>query len=159
MTDPIVDAAPPLPYAFEEFERRARLQRQRRLRRVQWLRAGWVASLAGVALLAWFGSRGTPSGGAVPARAGSVEADMTSGAFDATRAASVLAPTAVVRVDARLNAIALEDHIALVDHLLSDARVHGDPLLEMQRLERERARLVDSLVMIRRAESLMVEAR
>ncbi len=138
------------PYDFAEFQRRAERRRSQRRRRARWLQAGWLASVAAVGMLAWLGTR---------AGAGVSRATPDSALREAVAAPpldAALAPSAVVRVDASLSAVALEDHIALVDHLLSDARVSGDPLLEMQRLERERARLVDSLVMIRRAESLMV---
>jgi hypothetical protein len=153
MSDSGAERAERVPYGFAEFERRAAVRRRRARWRTGALRAAWAASLLTVVVLAWHGSRPAREQRPVaPSLARSVLAD--------ERWLAAVEPAASrVQVDTRLASVALEQQIALVDDLLSDARVSSDPLLTLRRLESERARLVDSLVRVRHAEALILAAR
>ena len=65
----------------------------------------------------------------------------------------------VVRVGTRAAVAGLEDRIAQLDDLLSAARVEGAQPAKLQPLEQQRARLVNSLVQVRYAETLASESR
>jgi len=77
---------------------------------------------------------------------------------DFVRVARDLKP-AVVSVDTHAAVALLEDRIAFVDDVLSHESVEGAPASHIAALQRERARLVDSLVQVRYAESLAAVAR
>ncbi len=66
---------------------------------------------------------------------------------------------AVVHVGTRAAVAGLEDRIAQVDDLLSAARVEGTQPAKLSALEQQRARLVNSLVQVRYAETLVAESR
>lgn len=65
----------------------------------------------------------------------------------------------VVHVGTRAAVAGLEDRIAQVDDLLSAARVEGTQPARLSALEQQRARLVNSLVQVRYAETLVAESR
>lgn len=65
----------------------------------------------------------------------------------------------VVHVGTRAAVAGLEDRIAQVDDLLSAARVEGAQPVRLSALEQQRARLVNSLVQVRYAETLVAESR
>jgi len=65
----------------------------------------------------------------------------------------------VVRVGTRAAVAGLEDRIAQLDDLLSAARVEGAQPARLAPLEQQRARLVNSLVQVRYAETLASESR
>jgi hypothetical protein len=65
----------------------------------------------------------------------------------------------VVHVGTRAAVAGLEDRIAQVDDLLSAARVEGAQPARLSVLEKQRARLVNSLVQVRYAETLVAESR
>jgi hypothetical protein len=65
----------------------------------------------------------------------------------------------VVHVGTRAAVAGLEDRIAQVDDLLSAARVEGTQPAKLSALEQQRARLVNSLVQVRYAETLVAESR
>lgn len=144
---------PRVPYGFEEFERRAVARRARARRRARTLSGAWAASLLVIVLLAWQGTRDSAE---PPASAPGNEPPALADEW----LLSGLEPAASrVQVETRLASVAIEQQIALIDDLLSDARVGSDPLLKLRRLEDERARLVDSLVRVRHAEALILDAR
>jgi hypothetical protein len=153
MSHPGIAHSAGVPYDFAEFERRA-AQRRRRVRwRTRTLRGAWLATLLTVTWLAWQGAR--PDGAPRPAPAelgGPV-------LVDEHWLASVEPNPIRVQVDTRLASVALEQQIAIVDDLFSDALVSSDPLLTLRRLESERARLVDALFRVRQAEALILDAR
>jgi hypothetical protein len=80
-----------------------------------------------------------------------------------TTAANTTAPEAeealrvtqprIVRADTYFAVAALEDHIAIIDEALNDARARSRPA-EVARLEHTRAELVDSYTRVRYAEML-----
>jgi hypothetical protein len=65
----------------------------------------------------------------------------------------------VVRVGTRAAVAGLEDRIAQLDDLLSAARVEDTQPAKLAAIERQRARLVSSLVQVRYAESLVSASR
>ena len=65
----------------------------------------------------------------------------------------------VVRVGTRAAVADLEDRIAEVDDLLTDETVDGAQPARLHLLEQERARLVNSLVQVRYAETLAAASR
>lgn len=147
-------AVPQVPYGFAEFERRAQVLQRRRRRRTATLRGACALSLLVAFSLAWSGTRPTQvSSLPSPAVAGATRAAAAAPADMPARAA-----TAMVRVETRLSVLALEERIALVDDLLSDAQTGSDPLRRLQRLERERALLADSLRRVQHAEALLLHA-
>lgn len=62
----------------------------------------------------------------------------------------------LVRADTWLALAALEEHIASIDDALSDARVHSPHGVEVARLERTRAELLDSYAHVRYADMVAV---
>ncbi len=141
------------PYGFAEFERRAAQRRARAGRRIRTLRGASLVTLLAVTSLAWLGVRpdGTPR--AAPAGPGGPLL------VDERWLEAVKPGASRVQVDTRLASVALEQQIAHVDDLFSDALVSSDPLLTLRRLESERARLVDALVRVRQSEALILDAR
>jgi hypothetical protein len=65
----------------------------------------------------------------------------------------------VVRVGTRAAVAGLEDRIAQLDDLLSEARVEGTQPASLVALQEQRARLVRSLAQVRYAETLVYESR
>jgi hypothetical protein len=65
----------------------------------------------------------------------------------------------VVRVGTRAAVAGLEDRIAQVDDLLSAARVEGAQPARLSALQQQRDRLINSLVQVRYAETLVAESR
>ena len=65
----------------------------------------------------------------------------------------------VVRVGTRAAVAGLEDRIAQLDDFLSAARVEGTQPAKLVAVEEQRARLVNSLVQVRYAETLASESR
>ena len=65
----------------------------------------------------------------------------------------------VIRVGTRAAVAGLEDRIAQLDDVLSAARVEGAQSAKLALLEEQRARLVNSLVQVRYAETLVSESR
>jgi hypothetical protein len=73
-------------------------------------------------------------------------------ASEAEEALQVTQPR-IVRADTYFAVAALEDHIAIIDEALNDARARSRPA-EVARLEHTRAELVDSYTRVRYAEML-----
>ena len=65
----------------------------------------------------------------------------------------------VVRVGTRASVAGLEDRIAQLDDFLSAARVEGTQPVKLAAAEEQRARLVNSLVQVRYAETLVSRSR
>jgi hypothetical protein len=65
----------------------------------------------------------------------------------------------VVRVGTRAAVAGLEDRIAQLDDFLSAARVEGTQPAKLAAVEEQRARLVNSLVQVRYAETLVSASR
>ena len=73
--------------------------------------------------------------------------------------ASLPSEPIVIRVGTRAAVAGLEDRIAQLDDILSAARVEGTQPARLTALEEQRARLVNSLVQVRYAETLVSESR
>jgi hypothetical protein len=73
--------------------------------------------------------------------------------------ASLPSEPIVIRVGTRAAVAGLEDRIAQLDDLLSAVRVEGTQPARLAALEVQRARLVNSLVQVRYAETLVSESR
>jgi len=71
---------------------------------------------------------------------------------DGASAALVAAEPRIVRADTYLAVAELEDHIASIDDALNVARVYAPRGVEVARLERTRAELLDSYAQVRYAE-------
>jgi hypothetical protein len=149
--------APVAPYGYDEFLRRAAAAGARAAKRRRRAPRAVLVAVAGVSGLALWANRPTVT--TAPAGA----APVAVAAFDARAGQAWLEnlprDPAVVRVGPRLAAARLEDRIAWVDDMLSDAQLSGDPLIRQHELRTERARLVDSLVHVRYAEQLAAAAR
>ena len=65
----------------------------------------------------------------------------------------------VVHVGTRAAVTGLEDRIAQLDDILSEARVEGTQPANLMALEQQRARLVNSLAQVRYAETLVSVSR
>ena len=65
----------------------------------------------------------------------------------------------VVHVGTRAAVAGLEDRLAQLDDVLSEARVEGAQPAKVMALEEQRARLVSSLVQVRYAETLVSVSR
>jgi hypothetical protein len=73
--------------------------------------------------------------------------------------ASLPSEPVVVHVGTRAAVAGLEDRIAQLDDVLSEARVEGTQPAKLAPLEEQRARLVNSLVQVRYAETLVSASR
>jgi hypothetical protein len=73
--------------------------------------------------------------------------------------ASLPSEPIVVHVGTRAAVAGLEDRIAQLDDVLSEARVEGTQPAKLVPLEEQRARLVNSLVQVRYAETLVSASR
>ena len=147
------------PYDWIEFRRRGRERvnsaAHRRTLRTTYavIAAGFVLIVVGLA--AWMrGKEATmpyelepPS--AVEARVDDAESWL----------ASLPSEPVVVHVGTRAAVAGLEDRIAQLDDVLSEARVEGAQPAKLVALEEQRARLVNSLVQVRYAETLVAVSR
>jgi hypothetical protein len=147
------------PYDWSEFQRRrSRLVSGRRASGVGALAAMAVFAVAALAVWVRLEPHAAQRSVAAPAR------EVPGVAAEEPRAAeawlaSLPREPAIVRVGTRADILGLEDRIAQVDDLLtagSAGRGQAAPVLALQR---ERARLVSSLVQVRYAETLAAESR
>jgi|KBSMisStandDraft_5_1062788.scaffolds.fasta_scaffold129289_2 hypothetical protein len=158
------------PYDWAEFRRRSHERRSLDARRSASVKK--YAALAAVLVLAIVGIafwvRIVQSHVAMPvASAGMLEedppilVDYANARADAAEhwLASLPDEPVVVHVGTRAAVAGLEDRIAQVDDLLSAARVEGAQPGRLSALELQRARLVNSLVQVRYAETLVAESR
>ena len=143
------------PYDWLEFRRRARLRIEATARRRAHLRGyatlAAVLVLAVVGLAAWIRSKEHPM---LYDQAAEARVDATE-----TWLASLPNEPTVVHVGTRAAVAGLEDRIAQLDDVLSEARVEGTQPAKLLALERQRARLVNSLAQVRYAETLVSVSR
>ena len=155
------------PYGWEEFKRRAREQMEPRTRDVNQryaaIAAAAVVLVAGAAVWRSDASSHMRESQLAHVRAATVEGAVNSAD---TRVevgerwlASLPKEPVVVRVGTRAAVADLEDRIAEVDDLLTDETVAGAQPARLHLLEQERARLVNSLVQVRYAETLAAASR
>lgn len=137
------------PFDWLEFHARTRSGRGAAFR-LDWrhVTAAACVALAIGALAVW--SRFLAPGGAPPDAEMIVDADVP------PAVESVREP-AVVRVDTELAITDLEDSIALIDEALTFERAGSALPARVSALQRERTRLVDSLVQVRYADTLASE--
>jgi hypothetical protein len=164
----------PEPYDWAEFRRRASRQRTNAYARegANWKRYAAIAAalfLVVVGVAAWIRvtRSGTPesivsdgmSGRDRPESGGSP--DSIDSRADAAERWLVSLPSEpiVVRVGTRAAVAGLEDRIAQLDDFLSAARVEGEQPAKLVAVEEQRARLVNSLVQVRYAETLVSGSR
>lgn len=164
----------PQPYDWAEFQRRARERANAdtlRGRSARWhaaLAAALILVVVGIAVWARVtrpvipldthvpGNSKLPVTGSLPA----VGAAPEKRANDAERwLASLPSEPVVVRVGTRAAVTGLEDRIAQLDDFLSVARVEGAQPARVAELEQQRVRLVNSLVQVRYAETLVSASR
>src|SRR5882762_8742766 len=161
----------PQPYGWEEFRRRARHRIEPRAtganKRYAAIAAALVVLVAGAAVWSRLtrsdASSHTHESQLAHVRAATVEGDVHS---SDTRVevgqrwlASLPKEPVVVRVGTRAAVADLEDRIAEVDDMLTDETVDGAQPARLHLLEQERARLVNSLVQVRYAETLAAASR
>jgi len=158
------------PYDWTEFRRRARerasrdARRSANVKRYAALAAVLVLVIVGVASWVRVGQphRSVPIAGANGFEDDApILVDNVDSRADAAERwlASLPDEPVVVHVGTRAAVAGLEDRIAQVDDLLSAARVEGAQPARLSDLERQRARLVNSLVQVRYAETLVAESR
>jgi hypothetical protein len=165
------------PYGWEEFRRRAAGAARGPARRAPTaalaLRAAAaILLIAGAsAFAAWMWGRSMPPANQSIA-AGPSSSTMAAAGPRGTRSDPVDARTramevwlarqpaepAMVRVGAYATEAGLEDRIAQLDDLLTNARAEGVESASLSPLEEQRARLVSSLVQVRFAETLVSES-
>ena len=157
------------PYDWREFQRRAQAA-PAAAARVAGMRALAVVIVIGLAIVA---TAIRLSAGPRPAHApAAVTADSgaTDGSGDASRVERedsaarywlerMPPEPALVRVGNRAAVETLEDHIAQVDDLLTAERAGSAPAERVRALQQERAKLVNSLVQVRYAETLADASR
>ena len=159
------------PYDWTEFRRRARAKADAGSRRgVSGRHYAAIAAaivLAAVAIAAWvrLARPGGPSlteSTSIPEFANQppifAAADARADAAERWLASLPNEPP-VVRVGTRAAVAGLEDRLAQMDDMLSAARVEGTQPARLAALEQQRARLVNSLVQVRFAETLVAESR
>jgi hypothetical protein len=149
------------PYDWSEFQRRrVRARPGRHARAVGALAAAAVCALAVVAVWVRLEPRtATPAvSAAASARAATESAAEEPRAAEAWLARLPHEP-AIVQVGTRADVLGLEDRIAQVDDLLTAGGVGRGQGVSVLALQRERARLVSSLVQVRYAETLANESR
>jgi len=159
------------PYDWTEFRRRCRAKADTESRRgVGSRRYAAIAAaivLAAVAIAAWV-RLARPGAPALTESASDPEFATQPPIFAAADAradaaerwlASLPNEPPVVRVGTRAAVAGLEDRLAQMDDLLSAARVEGTQPARLAALEQQRARLVNSLVQVRFAETLVAESR
>ena len=149
------------PYDWQEFRRRASRQRANAYARAGATKKKYAAIAAAlflvvVGVVAWVSVT-------QPATPESIESDAASidSRADAAERWLVSLPSEpiVVRVGTRAAVAGLEDRIAQLDDFLSAARVEGTQPAKLVAVEEQRARLVNSLVQVRYAETLASESR
>jgi hypothetical protein len=157
------------PFDWTEFRHRARHVAQPEGRAVKWQHAAAAATLtmlvAGVALWSRFAQPDSTSD--LPRSVDSlplvtvVDPPAAEARAEASRRwlARVPAEPIVVRLGTRLAVTDLEDHIAWVDDALSSERLDDVNPVNVVALQRERARLVNSLAQVRYAETVAAEVR
>ena len=155
----------PQPYDWTEFRRRA-LRRRRAKTAYAAIAAALFLVVVGIA--AW--TRATRSdspesiGSQSPRIAGPAASGSPAGVDSRADAAerwlvSLPSEPVVVRVGTRAAVAGLEDRIAQIDDFLSAARVEGTQPAKLVAVEEQRARLVNSLVQVRYAETLVSQSR
>jgi hypothetical protein len=150
---------PGQPYDWIEFRRRERVRvnavaRRRALHRT--LAAGAASFvLMVVGFAAWLRSSQAP----VSPRVEPVPAIEARADAEERWLASLPSEPVVVHVGTRAAVAGLEDRIAQLDDVLSEARVEGTQPAKLVALEVQRARLVNSLVQVRYAETLVSASR
>ncbi|MFO7278017.1 MAG: hypothetical protein DIU56_013345 [Pseudomonadota bacterium] len=156
------------PYDWNEFLRRAQARaapaRRARHRGYAAAAAAFVAVVIGAALMGRLASRSVAPDGFTGSNTLSASSSYFAPKDDEQLTALVAAAErwlaslpqepAVVRVDTRLAVTGLEDRIAWMDERITAERMAGAPPERLEALERERARLVQSLVQVRYAETL-----
>lgn len=160
------------PYDWVEFRRRARQRMEADARarsNSRWyvgIAAALVLVVAGIAV--W--TRSTQSNMPEPTNTAQLPPENTPASAspeelekraDATERwlASLPSEPGVVRVGTQAAVAGLEDRIAQLDDLLSAARVEGAQPARLALLEQQRARLVNSLVQVRYAQTLVSASR
>ena len=153
----------PQPYDWTEFRRRAL---RRRAQAYAAIAAALLLVVVGIA--AWIRVTRSDSPGSIESRStriASPAASRSPAGVDSRAAAAerwlVTLPSepVVVRVGTRAAVAGLEDRIAQIDDFLSAARVEGTQPAKLVAVEEQRARLVNSLVQVRYAETLVSESR
>lgn len=144
------------PFDWIEFRERAREPR-RAIARINWRHAAAAATLASVIIAVAVWTRVIDPGAAPrlaesPAGAQWHQPDVAAGWL-----ASLPDAPAIVRVDTRFAVADLEDSIAWMDELITIERAGAAQPARVKALQRERSRLVDSLVRVRYAETLAAE--
>ncbi|MDB6008739.1 MAG: hypothetical protein JWL65_989 [Gammaproteobacteria bacterium] len=162
------------PYDWMEFRRRASRQRTNdyaregaNKRKYAAIAAALFLVVVGVAAWVRVTRPGTPESiesDAISGRDGLVsarDAASVDSRVDAAERWLVSLPSEpiVVRVGTRAAVAGLEDRIAQLDDFLSAARVEGTQPAKLVAVEEQRARLVNSLVQVRYAETLASESR
>jgi hypothetical protein len=159
------------PFDWTEFRNRARQVARPEGRAVKWQHAAAAATLtmlvAGVALWSRFAqpesTSDLPRSAAVDSlpHVTVVDPAAAEARAEASRRwlARVPAVPIVVRLGTRLAVTDLEDHIAWVDDALSSERLDDVNPVNVVALQRERARLVNSLAQVRYAETVAAEVR
>ena len=159
------------PYDWAEFRRRASRQRTNAYAREGANRKKYAAIAAALFLVvvgvaAWIRvtRSGTPESiqsDAMSGRDWPESADNVDLRADAAERWLVSLPSEpiVVRVGTRAAVAGLEDRIAQLDDFLSAARVEGAQPAKLVAVEEQRARLVNSLVQVRYAETLVSRSR
>lgn len=157
------------PYDWTEFRHRARARTDAAAREAvsnrRYMALAAALVLVAVGIAAWV--RLTPSsslsakGQPRPESESQVVADSVDERADLAERwlAALPSEPIVVHVGTRAAVAGLEDRIAQLDDLLSAARVDGAQPANLVPLEQQRARLVNSLVQVRYAETLASESR
>jgi hypothetical protein len=152
------------PFGWNELQRRARLPRRLRVSsdRLPRVAAAIAACLTLMLALAMWIHSGPPArqrdGGQVEQAA--VRSPGEDGALAGAELEQMAAAPygrALVRVSTRLAVQELEDRIASVDDQLTIERVEKGRDVQLRALQRDRARMIDSLAQVRYAESLAAE--
>jgi len=147
------------PYDWLEFRGRARARinaaarRRANHRKYAAIAAAFVLTVVGLA--AWIRGRESPMSYELrPALIAEARVDA-----EERWLASLPSEPIVVHVGTRAAVAGLEDRIAQLDDVLSEARVEGTQPAKLVPLEEQRARLVNSLVQVRYAETLVSASR
>ena len=162
------------PYDWTEFRRRASRQGTNK-RKYAAIAAALLLAVVGVAAWLRVTRPGTPgsiesnrisrtdgpvsSRDMVVARPGSFDSVDSRVAAEERWLVSLPSEPIVVRVGTRAAVAALEDRIAQLDDFLSAARAERTQPAKLVAVEEQRARLVNSLVQVRYAETLASESR
>jgi hypothetical protein len=136
------DAALPPPYDFATFQARRRAARVARPGSAGWMAMAASVAALGVALVSWRLLE-------VPGEAPAV---LTTAEFSSDGAAE---GPALVRVGSAAARADLEERIALIDALLSEAQVSGGAAEDIRAMQAGRTLLVDSLQQVAWAETLI----